>query len=288
MNIKNFFGNSAYIEELKKQLKNEPGKLNLVLAEYKGKDGEGTLSDFKGIDIALSLDTKEAPVILTSFMPMEYFLKEQKFRDKFNALIGKKRFGYIQLPFLVEDILSLYKSLLVEDKEEDTLSIEIERINSYNKGMGIIQHNAQHKLHDQKVAQWAIGEARELGVVGTDQEIIEVIKNFKHESLRSYSFSERYFPGVFCDIEGTLIVDQEINQSMLKTLKEMGRTKPITLWTGGDVEKLEKKLLENKIFWKLVSKNNFAGAEVEIAFDDEEKSEFKQKYNIKVRDFRKI
>jgi hypothetical protein len=221
-------------------------------------------------------------------MPMEYFLKEQKFRDKFNALIGKKRFGYIQLPFLVEDILSLYKSLLVEDKEEDTLSIEIERINSYNKGMGIIQHNAQHKLHDQKVAQCAIGEARELGVVGTDQEIIEVIKNFKHESLRSYSFSGRYFPGVFCDIEGTLIVDQEINQSMLKTLKEMGRTKPITLWTGGDVEKLEKKLLENKIFWKLVSKNNFAGAEVEIAFDDEEKSEFKQKYNIKVRDFRKI
>jgi hypothetical protein len=47
-------------------------------------------------------------------------------------------------------------------------------------------------------------------------------------------------------------------------------------------------LLKDDITWKLVPKPDFTGAEVEIAFDDEEFQDFFEKYGIKVKEFNKI
>lgn len=138
----------------------------------------------------------------------------------------------------------------------------------------------------------------DLGVVAEkqdSQEIREVeIKLQKAiEDLRDFVFTEetgkaedQMREGVFCDIEGTLLVQDRINPKVLTQLKEYEKQgKPIHLWTGGNVEEYEKKLLSKDIDYNLFSKNDFHGCDVEIIIDDLSQERFVEMYNITARKF---
>ncbi len=285
MKINDYFAGSVFIKILNDELENESGELNLVLAEYIGERGSQR-TDFNGLDIALSIDPQTAPIIFTSFMPVEYFLKDKDFQIKFNALMAKKRVGFLRLPFTADELIKKYKTLINDEKEEDLLAIELNEIATYNKRMGEIQHRVKYRLDNSEEVAWGITEVRKLNVSGTDEEVIELIKNFERQ--HKFTFNGKYFPGIFCDIENTLMINDQLNQKMLEILRECSSTKPITLWTGGEMGSIQKLLLRNNITWKLVSKNDFAGAEVETAYDDEEFSVFFEKYEVKVREFIQI
>ena len=297
MKINDFFASEVFVKILIDKLENEPGELSLVLAEYTGVHGTDKRADWKGLDIALSLDPEKAPIIFSSFMPEEYFANgangySDEKGDKFHSLMAKKRVGFLQLPFTSESLVEKYKELLKDEKEEDTLAIEINRINSFEKEMGSIKHTADRYIGEnsdyaKQIVTKAVSEARVIGLIGSDEEVAEQIKNFKHQP-KSSIFAGKFFPGVYCDIEGTLLKDGEINIPVLEKLKELSKEKPITLWTGGKIEDLKKILASNGIIWKLISKNDLTGAEVETAYDDEDFSVFFGKYGVKVRDFNKI
>lgn len=297
MKINDYFLGSVFVSSLKERLQNEEGELFLVLVEHT-KDGEsGKRSDFLGLDIALSLNPQESPIILSSFMPEEYFAHgagySGKDSSKFHSLMAKQRVGYLRLPFTAEDLLGKYKELVGDSKEEDILAIEINRIDSFESNMGSIQHTAQSHIgmdsdYSRQVIANAISKARTIGVSGSDEEVTLQIKNFKYQS-KSSIFAGRFFPGVFCDVEGTLFFkDGQVNTEMLSKLKELSKTKPITLWTGGDIKELDKILAKNGINWKLISKRDLTGAEVETSYDDEEFPVFFEKYGVKVRNFNKV
>ena len=293
MKITAFLGNQSYIDHLTADLQNEEGEFFLVCAEYERPGHTNDkLSDFKGLDVALTLNPEEAPIILCSFMDEKYFT--ENFSDKFHALMAKKRVCFVRLPYVFtpKQWLDKYQELLKDNKEEDTLAIEINRINSFEQEMGHIQHRVQSCFRDdsiyakEQIAN-AVVEARGIGATGSDEEIALQIRDFKRQPKNSI-LAGKFFPGVFCDIENTLIVDGKVNTSMLTTLQTFSLSKPITLWTGGKVEDLQKILTQNEIIWKLISKTDLTGATVEIAYDDEEYSVFFEKYGIKVNEFRKI
>jgi hypothetical protein len=82
-------------------------------------------------------------------------------------------------------------------------------------------------------------------------------------------------PGVFCDIDGTLLSDGKPKADVLATLaKYEAEGMLITVWTRGDVSETARILSENGIAYPLRNKLDFAGATVEIAIDDEDRNSF--------------
>lgn len=277
---------------LANSLNNVEGELFLICAEYT--KSEQKKSDFAGLDLGLRIDRKEKPMIICSFMSEDFFLKEEILSSKFSALVAQKGVGFMRLPFSSTELHEKYVELVEDEKQEDLLAIEINNLVNFNNIISNIRHKIHYRLDngsesDKKIIAEAIVEARErLGLSGTDEGIIKQIVNFSSEEQSP--FIGKHFPGVFCDIENTLLINGEVNQGLLKKLRGLSETMPITLWTGAvlEIDSLKKKLIQEHITWKLVSKTLFSGAEVDIAFDDESYEDFFKKYNVKVKDFIKV
>lgn len=292
MKIQATFGNDYFINGLNEQLKNEEGAVKLILAEY-SEDGEHRL-EFIGLKLALSQNPEELPIILTSFMSESDFLKMKDHSTKFQALMAKRKIGFLQLPFTDQDFLAKYQELMSDEKVEDILAVELEKIDDFQTQMGYIKHsisgyvnNPESDQAKERIAK-ALIDGRNIGLLGTDSEVIEQIIGYVYQPVPNKYFAGRFFAGVFCDIEGTLLVDNKVNGELLITLKELSKGRQITLWTGGNLREIKETLLKNKITWKLVPKSSFSGAEVEMAIDDEPYTVFHEKYGIEVKDFIQI
>lgn len=92
-------------------------------------------------------------------------------------------------------------------------------------------------------------------------------------------------PGVFCDVDGTLLFNTTINEEVLGKLKDFSKTKKITLWTGGDKEDAKKRLVAKGIKYPLVGKYTFKGCTVEIVIDDMSRESFEEMYKIYSREY---
>jgi len=295
MKITSFFPNPPngenFADILSRHLSKEEGELYFVCAEYQRPGHNDDLSDLKGLDIALTLDPNKAPIIFCSFIPESHFTGKD-FGSKFHALMAKKGVAFMQLPFTPRMIVEKYKELTGDKKEEDLLAIEINRINQFEIRISTIRHDFGRYFNEnsdyaKQMTSKAVTQAYEIGLTGTDEEIIDKIINFQHQPKNSV-LAGKYFPGIFCDVEGTLLKDNIVNQTTYDLLKNLSEKKPITLWTGGDIENLGKILAQNGITWKLVSKYDLTGAEVETAYDDEDYYIFFEKYGVKVQNFNKI
>lgn len=270
----------------------EGEELFLVCAEYVPNGDMSEMTKFIGLDFASDLETGGAPMIICSFLPENFFLRDPYLSKKLFAILAKKKSSFLKLPFEPEDLYKKYIEILNQDREEDSLALDIGRIQAYNDVMGSIQHRIGRYFRDDSdyakaLIAKAVAEARsKLNLAGSDEEIASQIRYFKHKGGDAL-FAGKFFPGVFCDIEGTLLINGEVNSRMLEKLQEFSETKPITLWTGNTVgiDEIRKILVSKGIHWKLVPKIEFRGAEVEMAFDDEEFDLFFEKYGIKVREF---
>ena len=253
----------------------------------------GARQDLKGLNDAFELTRSNSnPTILCSFLPESYIAS--KFSNLYFALMAKKRVGFLRLPFAPQELLLKYQELMQNEKAEDLLSIEINQMTSFDSHMGTIQHSVSSCFHeDSDRARSAIAEAvvkaRVVGVTGTDEEVAIQIRDFKYRTGNNL-FAGKFFPGVFCDVQNTLIKDGKVNEKMLGILQNFSKTKPVTLWTGAilEIDKIKADLVSRDILWRLIPKYMLYGAEVEIAYDDEALSVLTEKYGFKVRDFVKV
>lgn len=287
--METYVNESPFFSELENYLTQKGCELFLIQAEYKRPGTEDEWKDFVGLDVALEINSEGAPILFCSFTPEKYFMSDKDLSVKFSALIGKKRVGFIDTISQFEDFYNKYLELISSNKEEDFLAMELNRIKRYEEVMGKIKHVVHHHILDCNDSRSAehIANAREIGVTGTDEEVFKTILDFEYKP-QDPKLIGKFFPGVFCDLEGTLFVNGEVNAKLLERLKELSKTKPITLWTAGDIEEYRKKLISNGIVWKLVSKRDFFGAEVEFALDDLSYEIFQAEYGIKVGKFEQI
>ena len=92
--------------------------------------------------------------------------------------------------------------------------------------------------------------------------------------------------GVYCDIEGTLLINGELNSACLRLLKQYeSEGKVITLWTLGDTNKLSRQLENLSVHYPVKSKLDFAGAEGEIIIDDMNEEELERVTKITAQTF---
>ena len=115
-----YFPNKDFVEVVKKDLaKDNPANLKnarIICFELITKEGD-TLSDFKGIDLALEkfMQNPDAPMILTSFMDLNSKVLDDK-RNKIKLLLSKPNVKFIRLPWIPSALPKLFEGP-EEDKE---------------------------------------------------------------------------------------------------------------------------------------------------------------------------
>lgn len=143
----------------------------------------------------------------------------------------------------------------------------------------------KHDLYHPAKKEGVLKEARKaFRWDGTDEIIEKSIQFYKPNT----SVDPQYFEGVFCDIEGTLITDGELNKDLAEELQEYSRKKTVNIWTGKGLNEVIPFLESNNIEFPLLSKNWYKGCEVELAIDDLEENVLKNDYDITAREYRKI
>ena len=150
-------------------------------------------------------------------------------------------------------------------------------------------YNPQGQNEQERCAN-AIQETREFfpSMVGkSDKEVLDFLFSMKDEAnKRELVMEGKTISGVYCDIEGTLLIKDEVNSKVLDILKDYeSQGKTITLWTDGDIVELQKVLQEKGVSYSLKSKRDFAGAIAEIVIDNDDKNTFASKTRIFPQEF---
>jgi hypothetical protein len=245
---------------------------NLVLVNIDELDADKTVE---------VLQMKKRPMILLAFG------HESIASKGLSKLAHTKGVGFIQFPFELVALRQLYDKLLAgEDIENPAVRLVIEA-EERRRLIGILLHD-MHPRKPQTSIRPAMERAeRELGISGSEEEVraqLEALRNAK--TLVGDSARGQLMPGVFCDVEGTLVTaSEELNEKVLAQLKEYAKTKPVTLWTGGDLDRVKKLVRSLGVEWPVVSKYDFDGCTVEIAIDDLPKEKFEKDYRISSQKF---
>ncbi len=202
-----------------------------------------------------------------------------------------KNAAYFQLPSLLPDMIVMYDKIIKGKKIENKAVILAARF-------GYKQNLVGRLLHDIWPGKYGCEEGlnlaeKEFSIKGTIEQVREQLEKLRGKDVGQAKeiVGDEMIPGVFCDVEGTLIsVDRtKVNSDLVVVLGKEETDKPVTLWTGGDVKEIEKLLVSHGIKkYPVVSKDVFRGCKVEIVYDDLPKAEFKKQYNITAKKYIKI
>lgn len=236
-----------------------------------------------GLDIAIEKVRAGIPVVLHSFLNENMLIGDQRFV----VLMSLGNVIFIEDPGNLPEYIKACEQAIKAEYIDDPLGFAILDLEKTKNVVGILQHDLRHALRDQnRMSDW-LKKARAEGFAGSDQEIIETVQNWIKVSSRP--FAGQYFPGLFVDIEDTLLNDDEtLNVKVGRMVEELSPGRPVTIWTGGDIGKLEPKLRSLGIRRKVVSKYNLAGTEVEEVIDDLPQAIFEEMYEIKARIYHQI
>lgn len=263
-----------------KTIDESEGDFSIVMLEIK--DGIGRLSSLVGLDKVLEITPEGKPVIMIAITPETILANDPRWQAAM---------GYPNIVFT--DAIGIYQSLPLKLKEakeakrpKDELAIELAGKKFVQDELGILVHDLHHvRTGNKEQAPW-IERARKLFGDLPFEEL--AAKAEAGEKPQGSSFEGRYLEGVFCDIEGTLIQNGQVNQELKAELEAKAQEKPITIWTDGDIKEANRVLRPAGITWKVVPKSEFAGARVAEAYDDLSPEEFREKTNIEVLNYHQV
>jgi len=245
----------------------------LVNAHYHEK--MGSYSAMEGLDIALQFVDDGRPIVVYSVYPPEYhrFVEDARY----HALKGYSHVEFMDAIGSAVRFAESVNKARSKIRPADPLAIELLNLKHSEDRIAILKHDLYHANTPSALLQW-LDRARLEGVSGEDGVIIQMIKSWRPELQNP--FHGRVFPGLFCDIQGTLLDHRGVlNKKLSDYLREKSKEMPITLWTGGNAEEFRRKL-SKQVPWKVTSKYYFHGATVELAIDDCSKEILEREYGI--------
>lgn len=211
---------------------------------------------------------------------------------KILQFIYRKNCGFIRMPALLSEIRKLYEELMSGKKIENKAAMLHLEAEKKQYSIGYILHDiSPEKSESIKKPALELAE-KEFGITGSEEEVRAALNILRKQDDSYYiqrAAEDRFLPGVFCDIEGTLIKGEKLNEEIFNKLVEYeGKGVPVNIWTGGDTERIEKiinsfSVLKGK--WLILNKYNYYGFEAEIVIDDMPEKEFSEMYRIKFREY---
>lgn len=250
----------------------------LVSAHYR--DHSQSRISMEGLDLALTLVDDGRPIVVYSVYPPEYCLFVEDAR--YHALKGYSHVEFMDIIGSVSRIPEAVSRARSRKRPADPLAIALLKLKGEDDTISVLKHDLAHANTPDSLVQW-LDRARASGLSGGDSTVIETVKSWKAHS--ACPFHGRSFPGIFCDVAGTLLNTRgDLNKRLAEYLRVQSEYKSITLWTGGDVESARKKL-SSLVPWKVTSKLYFESATVEIAIDDTTEETLKKDYGFNADSF---
>lgn len=242
-----------------------------------------TRTDNIGLKIAKDLVKDETNVIILAGYESKKTL--QKRDDLLSALLAYPNVEYIDILNLKE-IVPAYQRITSGKKVLDKTTIALYEFKEWEKKLAELRH-VIHRIESnpQKLEKW-LEDAKKAGITGTDEEILNFVRNWKPGTVSKFEGKE--LEGVFVDAFETLF-DENWNlipsvQSAVEKLS-MQKSKPIFVISDSEKTELKKRLDKNNINWPLLSKFDIRGANLELVIDNLTQEEFENRYDIKSREF---
>jgi hypothetical protein len=242
--------------------------------------------DYRGLDVALQKAKTGAIVILYGF---DNPLDSRLARDiRFIGLIGMRNVAYVQVPQTrLPQIVEIYEQIKSSTKVADPMAVQMMRLELTDRAVASLKHDWKYaEANPDRRVTW-FDRARDAGFSGEEDEIVEAVFGWQRQT--SGLFDGQFFPGVFVDVMGTLInPDGTLTESVKQMVETLAINRPVTVWTDSELAEITPKLRALGINWKIISKFEMAGAEVEEVIDDLPTGEFSRLYGIKFRNYHQV
>jgi len=232
-----------------------------------------------GLDVALTKVNDGRPILVQTFLDLDRGMLIMD--ERYHALRGYPNVGFARLPASATELAGAIEKIANQTRPIDPLAIALLGVKDPEETLIILKHDLGHaeKPGDPAKIAEILVRARKAGLVDDDETTLKLIRMAITTSLQP--FAGQQFPDVFCDIEGTLLINGQLNDQVVAYLREQAKTRPITLWTGGDV-KAYRQQLSKLLPWKVVSKWLFSGVSVETVVDDQSQDRLEETYGLKI------
>lgn len=233
-------------------------------------------SDCYGVDMALNILRKDpsAKIVMYAFLGENAI---RKMKPSLDIVLKHENVYLVGAPFTSETLQNVFQSkreyavdLGAVTKEVQHYIVEILHALNYVKDWEHPQPHEESSIErGVKLAKKYFPDLSEK----SNTEIFSFLRSVSTD--REEVMKGKEVNGVFCDIEGTILIDGKPNAEVLTLLEKYNNEgKTITLWTDGNLEELSKSLKRVKVQYPLVSKLNYAGAVAEIVIDDMDEYSF--------------
>lgn len=290
--------NQDFVESLKKGFSTlDLGGLdNSTFINLEAKDSNGKIASFENINLTENLlrQNDKNKILLYAFSDLDII---RKIKPKIDLLLAKENVRFTRLPFTAEDLISILNSGMNEEVTGEKLQeVQDKEI------LGKVSH-LLHALHISSPSELdhlqGDDKYRLPSMIADTKSYFPALEGKSDKEILEFLFAIRQsvpevmkgqnIEGVYCDIEGTLFNGDELNTKTLDMLKEFeAQGKNITLWTDGDITKLQVLLDNAGIKYPLKSKIDHAGASAEIVIDNDDNNTFSAKTKIYAKKFIKV
>ncbi len=253
------------------------GERDLTLVDANGVFASGQKrTDRAGIKLAWEHAQNPKNVVILLGLEPEWYLAKSS--EDFVGLMAKANVGFCDILYM-SHVLPKYQEIVSGKKREDATGLTLYAFSKKQKAIASLRHGI-NKVDGYGRQDW-LNETRETGVTGTDEEVINYIRNWEPETAGE--FAGKYLEGIFVDAYQTLFDDKwVIDMNVLEIVSKLAEETKKNVFVISDSPKSElKKLMDDReIPWPLLSKYDLRGAELEIVIDNLSRSEFKRMYQI--------
>jgi hypothetical protein len=232
-----------------------------------------TLEGVAPCDLALRIakDNPDSKLVLFSWLPSCQFWLDNGFRQA----MSYRNTEYVRMPVTMPEVISVCQRARVDNPAFRASA------NLHQGNVVLEKFKHDWKYEDRRENILKVARER-LGWEGSDSDIEQKIIAYAPSTV----VEPAYFPGVFCDVEGTILKEGKLDDLLVKELASMSAATPVTLWTGADLK--DYSYLVSNLGYPLLSKHWFRGSTVEQAIDDDPKELFEANYGITAKDYRKL
>lgn len=249
------------------------------------------LQECYGVTIAMSIlrSNPKAKVVLWGFLPLE-FVRIRK--PEVDLMLKYENAHFLRAPMLDEELRLVFqsknKNILIGDY---TVSQESQKyLSEIFHDLKYVKDWSNPAESERAMFEKSLKKACDYFPTLNNMSTEEILSFLKSVSgSREEVMKGEKITGVYCDIEGTILVDGVLNQKVfnfLQACKQQG--KQITIWTDGNVEELGEKLKNIGLLYPVKSKFDYAGAIAEIVIDDFDEYTFGAQTKISAEKFIKV
>ena len=248
----------------------------------------GFRQELHGLDDALTHAPSGVPVVMLAWQSPLMIADD----SRLHAALGYPNVVFRRLPEGIVEVMAAIGEAAEGKQMPDPLAIALLTAENSKRDVQILQHDL-HSAETNGGERMTLWEERARRVFGDkpQAELIEAVKQARQDDVVAGQFAGKIFPDVCIDVEGTLFTTEgEFREDTLTRAKELASAegRPITIWTGGDLEAAKKMVRKAGIPYKLASKHLFRGATIGVAFDDMPHEAFSETYGIGYGNYQQV